>query len=270
MRCSVYELADLLAADPGRSGLISDFDGTLAEIVEDPGAAAPLPGTPELLASIAASLRLVAVVSGRPLAFLDGALGDAGRRLALFGLYGAERRLPGQRETAAGDARGGAGEELGESWRAVLERAASEIGPLPAGAELETKRGSFALHWRRAPALADPLRALGTEVAARHGLETREAKMALEVLPPGHADKGGVVRALTGELAAACFIGDDVGDLPAFRALEARGKEGLAFARVAVSGAEAPAELLAEADLVLEGPPAVRHLLALLEARLAG
>jgi trehalose 6-phosphate phosphatase len=56
--------------------------------------------------------------------------------------------------------------------------------------------------------------------------------------------------------------GDDLGDLAAFAAaaqLAAAGGDGL---RVAVRSAEAPPELLAQADLVVEGPPG---LLAFLE-----
>jgi trehalose 6-phosphate phosphatase len=38
-----------LRADPPRTALLLDFDGTLAPIVEDPAAAVPLPGTVEAL-----------------------------------------------------------------------------------------------------------------------------------------------------------------------------------------------------------------------------
>jgi trehalose 6-phosphate phosphatase len=53
-------------------------------------------------------------------------------------------------------------------------------------------------------------------------------------------------------------VGDDRGDLPAFAAAAELGDGGL---RVAVRSDEAPPELLDVADLVLEGPPAVRGLL---------
>ena len=55
-----------LAAEPDRSALFLDFDGTLAAIVEDPTAARPLPGVPALLAALAPRFALVAVISGRP------------------------------------------------------------------------------------------------------------------------------------------------------------------------------------------------------------
>jgi trehalose 6-phosphate phosphatase len=72
-------------------------------------------------------------------------------------------------------------------------------------------------------------------------------------------DKGDAVRRVVAESAAreVVVVGDDLGDLAAFAAvarLTAEGGDGL---RVAVRSAEAPPQLLAEADLVVEGPPGV-------------
>jgi trehalose 6-phosphate phosphatase len=61
-------------------------------------------------------------------------------------------------------------------------------------------------------------------------------------------------------------VGDDRGDLPAYDALDRMAAQGVHALRVAVASDEAPAELLARADLVLDGPPAVVALLR----RLAG
>jgi trehalose 6-phosphate phosphatase len=56
---------------------------------------------------------------------------------------------------------------------------------------------------------------------------------------------------------AVLVAGDDLGDLPAFAVAGALGG-GL---RVAVRSAESPAELLAAADLIVDGPEGVRDLL---------
>ena len=53
-----------LAAEPAHAGLFLDFDGTLAAIVEDLTGGASLPGVLALLADLARSFALVAVVSG--------------------------------------------------------------------------------------------------------------------------------------------------------------------------------------------------------------
>jgi trehalose 6-phosphate phosphatase len=60
--------------------------------------------------------------------------------------------------------------------------------------------------------------------------------------------------------------GDDLGDLSAFAAAAQLAAEGGDALRVAVASAEAPEQLLAEADLIVDGPPGLRDLLR----RLAG
>jgi trehalose 6-phosphate phosphatase len=62
------------------------------------------------------------------------------------------------------------------------------------------------------------------------------------------------------------FIGDDVGDLPAFDELDRLQSAGRETLKVAVGGAEAPDQLLHRADVVVAGPGQVVDLLA----RLAG
>ena len=74
----------------------------------------------------------------------------------------------------------------------------------------------------------------------------------LELLPPLDAHKGTAVRALLDDrgLTRALFAGDDTTDLDAFEAVA-----GLEVGvKVAVASEEAPPELLARADLVVDGP----------------
>ena len=107
-----------MAAEPAHGALFLDFDGTLAAIVEDPTGARPLPGVPALLAELARPFALVAVVSGRPTAFLAEVLGDpAGVTLA--GLYGLERALHGPEHAR---------------WAAVIDQVVAEArAEAPAG-----------------------------------------------------------------------------------------------------------------------------------------
>jgi trehalose 6-phosphate phosphatase len=68
-------------------------------------------------------------------------------------------------------------------------------------------------------------------------------------------DKGSVVRSLLRGCTAACYFGDDLGDLPAFAALaEATAEDGTATVAVAVADDESPPEVLEAADVVLRGP----------------
>jgi trehalose 6-phosphate phosphatase len=153
------------------------------------------------------------------------------------------------------------------TWRAVVAdvaRGSAERGP--AGMDVEPKGLSLTLHYRRHPEAADAVAAWAHEEAARSGLEVRAAKMSVELHPPIAADKGTALEALAGGFGAVCFVGDDRGDLPAYDALDRMAARGVHALRVAVASDEAPAELLARADLVLDGPPAVVALLR----RLAG
>src|SRR5688500_1645696 len=88
---SLVDLLEPLCSAPQSAAVITDFDGTLAPIVEDPALAAALPGAPELLRRLARCYARVAVVSGRPAAFLADALQlDGSEAVIASGLYGLE------------------------------------------------------------------------------------------------------------------------------------------------------------------------------------
>ena len=86
------------AARDGVVGL--DFDGTLAPIVDDPERAHIHADAPEVLVELAAEVRAVAVITGRParqvldlggLEEVGAAVAAAGRELFVFGQYGNDR-----------------------------------------------------------------------------------------------------------------------------------------------------------------------------------
>jgi trehalose 6-phosphate phosphatase len=229
------------------AALFLDYDGTLAPIVADPAGARPVPGVRELLARLGARLDLVAVVSGRPVRFLSEALGTP-PGVVLSGLYGMEevgRDGELRRDTGA------------QRWRPVVAEAVAVLaGSAPPGVEIEPKGLSVTLHWRRSPGSEGWARAAADALCARTGLVPQSGRMALELRPPVHVDKGTVVARLgLGRAVVACF-GDDLGDLPAFAAVAELGRSGATIARVAVADAESPPEVAAAADVVVEGPEA--------------
>ena len=63
------------------------------------------------------------------------------------------------------------------------------------------------------------------------------------------------------------FFGDDMGDLPAFDAVSALARAGATTVIVAVADAESPPEVIARADVVVQGP---EEAVALLRAIAAG
>jgi trehalose 6-phosphate phosphatase len=131
---------------------------------------------------------------------------------------------------------------------------------------VESKGLSITLHYRGSPDIGSQVLELGTMLAERGGLEVRPAKMSVELHPPLATDKGTVVERFSAGTAAAMFVGDDRGDLPAFDGLDRVAATGTHVVRGAVRSAEAPEELLARADLVLDGPDAVLDLFRTLAA----
>jgi len=233
------------AAAPDASvGVFCDFDGTLSEIIEDPAAVVPAPGVTAALVDLGTLVDRLVVVSGRPVAFLAGVLPDD---VDLVGLYGLERRV-GPTASVHPDA---------EQWQAVVDgvvdRARTE---LPIGVRVEHKGRSLTLHTREHPEHADVVDRFAAAEAEATGLVARPAKASIELHPPIEVDKGTVVAEIArhDRLGFALFVGDDVGDLTAFDALDALAADGVAVARVAVRSAASPPELVARADLVVDGP----------------
>jgi trehalose 6-phosphate phosphatase len=262
-RLDTGEVLARLSRTPQHTGLFVDYDGTLATIVDDPAAAHPLPGASRALERLAERLGIVAVVSGRPAAFLlDELRLPPNSAVRIAGHYGIERaRANGEIVLPDGAAR----------LEAELARLGRELRhELPDGAELEQKRFGLTLHWRRVPAAQSSALALARDVANRAALELRPGKLSAELVAPLGIDKATTVRDLAAGLDVAGVLGDDLGDLGAFTALGELGAiSGLDAVRIAVDGTEAPLALLEAADLVLPGPEAAVDLLERLASLVA-
>jgi len=251
-RVGAVDAVSVLSASPSRTALFLDFDGTLAAIVPEASAARPLPGVPALLAALHQRYGRVAVVSGRPVAFLLDRLSDG---LELHGLYGLEAWVDGARHDHP-DA---------ERWRAVVADAvASARRRLPAEVDVEDKGLSLTVHYRQAPGSAAAVAGWAEAEAAASGLERRSAKRSVELHPPVHVDKGTVVMERAAGMATVAYLGDDEGDLPAFAALAALAEAGAQVVRVAVDTPEVSPALLAAADVVVPGPEGAVALLTAL------
>jgi trehalose 6-phosphate phosphatase len=149
-------------------------------------------------------------------------------------------------------------------WRSIVDEAAAAAArELPPEVGVEHKGLSLTLHVRTCPEHAAIVEAWAAAGAERWGLRHGTAKMSAELHPPVDHDKGTAVRGLLDEagVRSACFIGDDVGDLPAFAALDAFAAGGGEAHKVVVTSAEVAPELVATADAVLDGQQAVLALL---------
>lgn len=252
-------LLDRFAAAPGRAALFCDFDGTLADIVPEPGAAVLRPGLLPVLEVLARRLGVLAIVSGRPSAFLAAQVPlDGIRRLGLYGLEewveDAARLHPHVADWVP-------------AVRDAVAHLTAAVADLP-GCLVEDKGLSVAVHWRNAPdreAAAARIGALTAGLSAERGLVREPGKLVEELRPPVDWDKGEAVRAVMASAPAGplAFLGDDLGDLKAFWVTRELGGCALAVA----AGPETPAELVRAADAVLDGPAAVAGWLTALAQR---
>jgi trehalose 6-phosphate phosphatase len=248
-------MVEPLFVDPARSGLFCDFDGTLSEIVDDPRLARPLVGASEALAELATTFGRVGVITGRPLDFLGAYFAPT---IQLAGLYGLETMIDGRRLD----------HPLGHAWREVIDDVvSSSIAGGPRGMRVENKGLSLTLHYRTAPHLESEVQAWAAQQAVRTGLVLRPARMSFELHPPIGSDKGTALLDLASSSTAVAFAGDDVGDLPAFDALDELSRRSVQVVRIAVGGPEESSELVARADVRVDGPAGVVELLDVLRAR---
>jgi trehalose 6-phosphate phosphatase len=255
-----------LIAQPRRSLIAVDFDGTLAPIVEDPAAARATPAATAALSRLAALAGTVAIVTGRPAA--DAALfaGVAAvPGVLVLGHYGMQRWERGQ--LSSPEPPPGLATARTELATVLAAARAGE------GTFVEDKGDALAVHTRRtAQPLAelDRLRAPLAGLASRTGLALEPGRLVLELRPPG-TDKGVAIAELAAERApsAILFCGDDLGDRPAFAAVRELRGEGTPGLLVCSGSAEVP-DLAAEADLVVSGPDGVAALLGGLAEAFAG
>jgi trehalose 6-phosphate phosphatase len=250
-----------LRASPSRAAILLDIDGTLAPIVEHAADARVPEATRRLLVGIARRYAVVACVSGRR-ASEARAMVSIGA-ISYLGSHGAELLRAGWTEAVLDP-------QVQEWARRINEfgREADTADLRRRRVRLEDKGAILAFHWRGA-ADEDAARAAVDALAARAeaaGLQTHWGRKVLEVRPPVAFDKGaGIVTFLDGvDVDTVLYVGDDVTDLDAFRALTRLQQEGRIgrSMKVGVRSDEGPDEIVSEADLVVDGTAGVAELLA--------
>jgi trehalose 6-phosphate phosphatase len=253
-----------LTDDPGRAAVLVDIDGTIARIVQRAQDAHVPKETSRLLAALAKKYALVACISGR------GAL-DARRlvgvgKIAYAGSHGAELLEPGaSKPTVLPEF-----EEWTDRVRGfTADRDNAELRRLRV--RIEDKGPIQAFHWRGAPD-EDAARTRIEDIAGEadsDGFITHWGRKVLEVRPPVPVNKGRAVDELlrrATDVRAAMYAGDDVTDLDAWDALDRHLEEGRleARVRVGVESDEGPAQIVDDADLVVDGIPGFAEALEVL------
>ena len=204
-----------------RLAVFLDYDGTLTPIVDRPEDAVISERMRQVVAGLAQRCT-VCVVSGRDRPVVQALMGLDD--LVVAGSHGFDIWSPDggiRRDEGAQFA------DLLQAVRAELETAARDI----AGALVEPKAASVALHYRLVPAEDRPrVQELVDRVLAAHRgeLKVTPGKMVHEVQPAFDWDKGKAVLYLLEALhldddVLPMYLGDDVTDEHAFAALRGRG-----------------------------------------------
>ncbi len=255
--------------------VVTDFDGTIARIVDDPWGAAILPLGRRALRALAGMPKVhVVVLSGRTAR-------DAAARVRVGGVtylgnHGMERaflrrggRVAGLKTEA---------DDAAQEAVQMAARLADEVPKLVPEPWLvvERKPPAVAFHFRTAPILAQAaqeVRAAVDKLDPDGILERLPGRRVLELRPYGAVAKGEALQALVERYAphAVFMLGDDVSDAMAFRALTQLRASGVTDG-IAVAVKARPDNIIAEvieaADVVLGSPADATRFLAGLARRL--
>lgn len=231
-----------------RFGLLTDLDGTLSELVSDPEDSIVSPQIRDPLAALCRELHLVAVITGR--SAIQARRMVAIDDLLYVGNHGLEQWEKGKLSVPA----------VVQAHLQVLGELRLSLRSSIAipGLTFEDKGVSFAIHYRNAPDPEAAALQVQEAVEREGGGSFRQVggKMVINILPPVELTKGTAVLDLAEShgLESLVYIGDDVTDLDAFRAIDRLVNDGRCEGlKIGVAGADAPGEIAAEADYTLGG-----------------
>ena len=229
--------------DSSRFGLLSDLDGTLLPIGQDPGYSKFPAENRDLLIQLRDLTPLVAIISGRGAGNLAARVGIPG--LVYVGNHGLERWVGGK---------GVVPDDAAEFIQRVDKAAFELTHDLWPGMQVEDKGITLSLHYRQVED-PDAARAFflprAEEVAADTGLVVFEGRRIIELRPPLPLNKGSAFQALVREyeLTSAVFLGDDTTDVSAFQMARELREEGVCTSySLGVVNKESPPDVAAHAD----------------------
>jgi len=228
-------------------GLVTDVDGTISPIVDEPDAARVTPINLRLLALLQNQLALVAVISGRSAKDVAHRVGLPG--LVYIGNHGMETWMDVKVHVSA----------KVQFYREALLKAGVEIKKnMLKGMRFEDKGATLSVHYRqteRPEKIAAEVTPIMEDIARVHGLTLAQGRMVFEFRPPVKIDKGTAFEELikNHQLDGAVFIGDDTTDVSALRAARSLRESGQCLCYgLGVEAQGTPKSVLMEADFLVQ------------------
>jgi len=252
------DLSSVLARKP--LGLVFDIDGTLSPIAPTPQAAYLYPGVAAMLESLRQHAH-VAIMTGRGLR--DGARIVNVDNVTYIGTHGLEWSdgLPATHEVQI------VPEAMCyvQPGQQLLDLVQQHLESLP-GVIVQRKTVGGTLHYRGSSTpeqTREHLLALLEEPTRQLGMRLGEGKMVVEVLAPLGINKGQALRKYVQRfsLQGLIFAGDDRTDLDAVLEAERLRKEGCATLSIVVQHSDTLPELLAHADVIVDGVEGMARLM---------
>lgn len=229
---------EILDISAKRAFIISDFDGTLSPIVSEPLNAEFEVDAVATLVDLSFRFKTVAILSGRSSDFIlskaavSSAYMDGFKdQIKIFGLYGNENLKEDLRLTEA-----------------VADIARELDSQFSNAVLVENKLISVTVHYRNN---ANKKRVIGESIDSvlsnYREFTVIPAKMSYEVVPKIFKKKGDVITDLLKSHDGGYYLGDDVGDLDAFKALKMQPSK--ATCSVAVRSTDTPQDVINAADI---------------------
>ncbi len=238
-------------------GLITDMDGTISPIPRDFLETPVPPPTLPQLSELVSRLDLLAVISGRKAGALREIINIPG--VEYIGHYGMEWWENG---------RGVLHPDV-EASLADMRAIAAELETLRAidGVIIQDKWATISIHYntvQQRSKVKQQILDLLEKSPHIQKLKLMDEKTNIGIVPRLDIDKGTAVTRLIKQhhLKSAIYLGDDIGDLPAFRAVRvAREQQGFMGLSGLVTGSATSQSLQDEVDFTLDGVPETTALL---------
>lgn len=243
------------------SGLFTDIDGTISQVARTPSEAIVEESPRESLRALGSVLTIVGAITGRGAADAAGMLGLEGT--VVIGNHGYERLLRGERLIHPSAL--GSRASIAASTTAIS--GIVESTPRLNGVVVENKDLSASVHYRLVEdqeRSVELLKQLVGAIAELHELNISDGKLVIEIRPRAVVNKGTAINDIATELGlnGVVYLGDDVTDVDAFRALKTLGLSDISTLSVGIVSHESHAVVLDSADVLVEGVDGCVALLA--------